>query len=393
MNNFQIGKSEPNCKPEESNKDAKNVTKKESKKATKKVSKKNYKKTSKKELKSKVSKKSESKNKNDKNKNVSKKNDKILKLMISDVTRNRLRLLLVGACFLSIILWLLVITSVTYTFIYVMYKGELIERSALLYFLNFLCIVVAFVGTFFNSWLVFVSHEARLFDNFLKWRNSFLTLTKFFGVASTFIVPITIIMMKVFQIIIKKGFVKAIREKMNKYYFDGFEKKLFDELQYDYQCCGTKSHDDWAKLMNSSFKEDLKRLNIKDYPFSCCKIEHLKPCQNQFTSNPDIDSLNHLGCADVFSQWITSFLQIGIYTTFILLVIYIIIYAMLQYWRISKDNAILDNDEKKNSFGWIWPITNEKRKFKKYMKKYNKEKEKLLEQENQENRDKEKKRK
>ena len=370
MDNYQIEKSQPNCKPEGSKKDCK--------------------KASKKELKSKVSKKSESKNRNDKNKNVSKKDHKILKLMISDVTRNRLRLSLVGACFVSIILWLLVISATTYTFIYVMHKGELIERSALLYFLNFLCIVVAFVGTFFNSWLIFVGHEARLLDNFLKWRNPFLTLTKFFGVASAFIVPVTIIMMKVFQTIIKKGFVKAIRAKINKYYFDGFEKKLFDELQYDYQCCGTKSHDDWAKLINSSFEEDLKRLNIKDYPFSCCKIEHLKPCQNQFKSNPDIDSLNHLGCADVFSQWITSILQIGIYTTLILLVIYIIIYVMLQYWRISKNNAILDNDEKKNAFGWIWPITNEKRKFKEYMKKYNKGKEKkLLEKENQENRGKE----
>ncbi|KAG5671188.1 hypothetical protein PVAND_001399 [Polypedilum vanderplanki] len=67
---------------------------------------------------------------------------------------------------------------------------------------------------------------------------------------------------------------------------------IWDDLQYDYKCCGIYNHTDWAKIVHKSTKE----ISTAWLPFSCAKNHY--PLKNILEE----DNIFSTGCFEVLSE-------------------------------------------------------------------------------------------
>ncbi|XP_067935831.1 RDS/peripherin-like protein xRDS35 isoform X2 [Watersipora subatra] len=138
-------------------------------------------------------------------------------------------------------------------------------------------------------------------------------------------------------------------------YADGaMSKQTMDNIQIDFQCCGSTGPEDWFTIMWKKQEylreESLARMktsvyHVTDVPFSCCDPESpVTPCQHEDINNiathsAVFDTLNEDGCKvamlDYFKQAIL--LPAAVFLTCII-VLQLIHLTVMRFLETSIDN-------------------------------------------------------
>ncbi|KAJ8975451.1 hypothetical protein NQ317_000700 [Molorchus minor] len=176
-----------------------------------------------------------------------------------------------------------------------------------------------------------------------------------------------------------KSMKNSITTGITNYLRDASWKETIDRLQYNNECCGISSHENWHEMdWISRYQVDVNSETVKQYksgedglklpvtPWSCCKIDFPMQClhdplqQSQYAhvwvDEPTIvkDSINSKGCLDDLKKPITAVIGLFIFFSSMVLILHIIIFLISRILYTSARNAVLLNDIEGISPGWIF---------------------------------------
>ena len=183
----------------------------------------------------------------------------------------------------------------------------------------------------------------------------FLDLIVWSYVLSTFVVlPAIILYTNWFVSQISDGFAKGMKDKLRKYSSNKNEREVFNNLQFEYQCCGAQSYEDW-NLVEGFANDDERATAPKSLPFSCCKTNVLRFCFNtELSATAKLETLNTRGCAKYFHEFIANRIYIAIILWISILSVHFLSTPFFQYWRSSTQSAIKSGHPKSKGEGWLW---------------------------------------
>lgn len=97
-----------------------------------------------------------------------------------------------------------------------------------------------------------------------------------------------------------EDFERSLKEGLNLYPENPVWVLIWDDLQYDYKCCGVYSHNDWVEvnLTMSPSKQFKHKKNFSWLPYSCAKGNMLE--RKSFSD----DNIHTEGCFNVISRTI-----------------------------------------------------------------------------------------
>ena len=167
--------------------------------------------------------------------------------------------------------------------------------------------------------------------------------------------PAIIIYTKIFIDKTFDGFENGMKDKLKTFAKDRDERQVFNDLQFEHQCCGVNGFQDWTEV--ELFRDRLTG-KLKSLPFSCCKIDYMDEqssdvkCQNHNINK--LVTINQKGCANKFQVFITSRLYSAIALWVVILLLNLSGLLFFQYWKSSTESAHKKGHPKLKSEGWIY---------------------------------------
>lgn len=182
---------------------------------------------------------------------------------------------------------------------------------------------------------------------------------------------------------ISKHIIKSMKHSLHygiqNYLCDASWKKTIDKLQYELECCGIDSYEDWYEIewlnkyqydKTSDVISKLKSRSDKNYlqilPWSCCKINFPMQClhdpiQQKESSHIWIDeptlilsSINSNGCLKKLRLPIEKAVITFIVTTVLIILVQITIFLIARIMYTSSRNALLMGSPHGTAPGWIF---------------------------------------
>jgi hypothetical protein len=158
--------------------------------------------------------------------------------------------------------------------------------------------------------------DLGFYESRFRWENQ----TRLLGLINavvTLVVFSCIIVVFNHQVTMRRYFETGLKTAMDRYGKSSVIKKSVDEMQLEFQCCGSKEAQDWflvawidnafLDLTASEIKRGLKDGLYKadNVPFSCCSVKAARPCIHRRVVNgthagyswPKDSTLSATGCA------------------------------------------------------------------------------------------------
>ena len=166
--------------------------------------------------------------------------------------------------------------------------------------------------------------------------------------------PALMIYTKFYMNHISEGFIEGMTQTMNSYSTRINDKRVMDELQLSYQCCGAKGYRDWFHVVWVKEEKLSDKIDwMSSVPFSCCQSDILDICRNIDIKDKFESTLNTEGCAEKFSGFVTRSLCTAQWLWALVLVIHLISLILFSYWKTSIRRALLKGNPEEDGTGWI----------------------------------------
>ncbi|KAJ8946890.1 hypothetical protein NQ318_008246 [Aromia moschata] len=166
---------------------------------------------------------------------------------------------------------------------------------------------------------------------------------------------------------------------MTHYLRDQTWKETIDKLQYDNECCGISSYENWHEIewLNKyhvdvdsdtvkQFRTSQETLKLPVTPWSCCKVDFPMQClhdplqQAQYAhiwvDEPTVvtDSIHSKGCLEGLKKPIVAVIDLFIFFTSVIFILHIIIFFISRILYTSCRNAVVLSDTEGIAPGWIF---------------------------------------
>lgn len=146
---------------------------------------------------------------------------------------------------------------------------------------------------------------------------------------------------------LEKDLESGISLAMKNYKSRKFYQIAINELQFNYECCGATTYTNWFTIKSAS--------SGKDVPFSCCKMEHSNPCQNEDIEESDEnESIYIKGCVTPFAKSLKTTIYLVAFLCGLLLVVELITFVVFKYWSTSVENALELGDSTQTVSSWLF---------------------------------------
>ena len=141
----------------------------------------------------------------------------------------------------------------------------------------------------------------------------------------------------------------GVGQKLVDYSTRRSQKETIDRFQLDFQCCGVETYTEWHSV---NWTSDVR--HKQSVPFSCCRTDVLKPCQNyDVNAEGAIESINPLGCTKRFTYHIRLFFICLLMLWLVSLFINLLIIPLHRFIQSSVENSI-DKKILPRSHCWAW---------------------------------------
>jgi PREDICTED: similar to tetraspanin F139 len=149
---------------------------------------------------------------------------------------------------------------------------------------------------------------------------------------------------------------KPILKKIIRHYILHLEdKQLMDTIQIYHECCGIDEYSNWFNV----FWKDTNT----SVPYSCCRLEHVKPCmsQNLVTNVNAIETINSRGCASTLSRHVEKLMVNGILMFVTICIFSSLLLAAYRIMITSIENAVrTHNDPSGIGKGYLFKLRKQK---------------------------------
>ncbi|CAH1115182.1 unnamed protein product [Psylliodes chrysocephalus] len=178
---------------------------------------------------------------------------------------------------------------------------------------------------------------------------------------------------------ISRSIKQSITNGMNQYLQDITWKEVIDKIQYNNECCGLASYEDWHEIKwLTKYHVDVKSETIKEFrtspdiltlpviPWSCCKVDFPMQCLHDpvqqaeyahiWVDEPNIvtDSLNTKGCLDLIRKPIDGTIKAFVVSSSFMCIFHVVIFIVSRILYTSARNSIFMGDPGGISPGWVF---------------------------------------
>ncbi|KAG8192254.1 hypothetical protein JTE90_014111 [Oedothorax gibbosus] len=159
---------------------------------------------------------------------------------------------------------------------------------------------------------------------------------------------------------LKKGFPKGFLNAMASYESDPNKRRQVDQMQITHKCCGSSGYKDWLEISwypEQFIRPELKDVNGRAVPFTCCDPSYRGPCLHDAASqntrpgylNDNEKGFFKKGCSHVMTHSLKKLLNNLSLWILLPMFMELVILVLVKYLHTSGVNA----DEDGTGFGYL----------------------------------------